>query len=267
MKAVRIKNIELVNNDTLRLFFTNGDIGTLDRKLLSESSGWKILPKHFKEVLINNDGILTLPIFIDAELEDGTFEEIPIELDPIVIHHLTQIENFEPMRYDVIRNIRKSKGLTLEQVSDCIGVSKQYLGSVERGEIENIGVNTLKRIVEIGLEDKLLLLSKTELDSIISSLMTVIRKTIYKEVQHDLKSTIDQFYKKAVQFKQQSDHMHEIILSLKEWKEPDFFIHSRKQERLKLEEFNEILKKFFIVNYPKLGKSFLAMAAVDEAKK
>jgi transcriptional regulator with XRE-family HTH domain len=44
-----------------------------------------------------------------------------------------------------IRQLRMSKGLTQEQLADLSGISRQYIGDVERGE-RNIAIVNIEKI-------------------------------------------------------------------------------------------------------------------------
>ncbi|MCM2676079.1 helix-turn-helix domain-containing protein [Alkalicoccobacillus plakortidis] len=45
-----------------------------------------------------------------------------------------------------IRSLRKERGMTLNQLSDCSGVSKSYLSYVERGIQKNPSIDILSKL-------------------------------------------------------------------------------------------------------------------------
>ncbi|SFM48072.1 Helix-turn-helix [Paenibacillus sp. 1_12] len=46
-----------------------------------------------------------------------------------------------------VRNLRKNRGLTQEQLGELVELPQSYIGGIERGE-KNISLETLERIVE-----------------------------------------------------------------------------------------------------------------------
>lgn len=68
---------------------------------------------------------------------------------------MERIEQIEILKKlgNQIRSIRKSKGLTLEDVSAYSGVDTSDIGKIERGEI-NLAFSTLYKI-SVGLDEKL----------------------------------------------------------------------------------------------------------------
>jgi transcriptional regulator with XRE-family HTH domain len=82
-----------------------------------------------------------------------------------------------------IRMIRKSKGLSQEQLSELSGVHHVYIGSVERGE-RNISIMHLSKIADaLDVELYELLLRNKESDNIINAIALLVSQKNKNEQQ------------------------------------------------------------------------------------
>jgi transcriptional regulator with XRE-family HTH domain len=84
-----------------------------------------------------------------------------------------------------IRNIRKSQGLTQEDLGEKVQQPQSYIGSIERGE-KNISLDTLERIataLKVRVEELIKSGSLTEKEKLVVSVQTLLKDRTEQEIK------------------------------------------------------------------------------------
>jgi DNA-binding XRE family transcriptional regulator len=164
-KIPRIIKINEITGFNISCAFNNGEHRIIDfRKLfkiwnLKEGDfGYEITQEEiFKMVEIVSNTLSWPSITKKIKLSNGMEFDAPYELDPVVLYENSELDDERNSRYyvgDLLKNARKSSGLTQEELAIKSGTTKNYISRIENNH-SDIELGTLRKIIEIGLDKKL----------------------------------------------------------------------------------------------------------------
>jgi DNA-binding XRE family transcriptional regulator len=110
----------------------------------------------FQSVFISETGTLAFSAVKINHLLNGHAHSSPLDFDPTMLYNVSRlIKSIEPLLVGkLLKNSRKRYGLTQQEIADKSGTTRAYISRIEKGETD-IQVDTLKRIVELGMGRKL----------------------------------------------------------------------------------------------------------------
>jgi len=116
-------------------------------------------------------------------------------------------ESKEHLKYigENIRAARKSKNLTIDTLSELVGISPSFLGTLERGE-SSLSVETLMGICRtLGVSSDSIILNQepTPMPAVVADMKDVIMTLLNNATEDELSYLIDyvKFYRGRVDFK------------------------------------------------------------------
>lgn len=164
-KIARIIKINKVRGFKVYVAFNNGEHRVIDFDGLFEK--WNTKNDSFQRKLMNQK------VFQTVELHEGTLQwkglskkiklsnglefDAPFDLDPIVLYEHSEADEKRNAAYKIgflIKEVRKEKGLTQEELAFKSGTTKNYISRIENDR-SDIELSTLRKIIEIGLGKKL----------------------------------------------------------------------------------------------------------------
>ena len=164
-KIPRILKISEIKDFTIYCAFNNGEHRIIDFKSLFKK--WRINEKSFnylitkeeifKGVKVVNNTLSWPQITQKITLSNGMEFNTPYEIDPIVLYENSRPDKVRNRRYNVgelLKKIRKSEGLTQEELAMKSGTTKNYISRIENNK-SDIELGTLRKIIEIGLGKEL----------------------------------------------------------------------------------------------------------------
>ncbi|PSR51956.1 hypothetical protein AHMF7605_29035 [Adhaeribacter arboris] len=164
-KVPRILKIHQIDGFKITCVFNTGEYKTIDfgKRLhnVSETD-----PKYalkdihaFQQVVVNESHTLAWPnikVKFRSFEKLGEMKEAPLDLDPVVLYDSG--EDYEAPyknKYGrLLREARKSAGLTQDQLAERSGTTKTYISKIENGR-SGIELDTLEKIVSVGLGKEL----------------------------------------------------------------------------------------------------------------
>jgi len=108
-------------------------------------------------VTIENNTLTWPNLTKEIILKSGTKFSVNFDLDPIMLYNSSEIDTKRNNRNKIghlLKNARKSAGLTQEELANRVGTTKNYISRIENDR-SDIEFKTLKRIVEVGLDKRL----------------------------------------------------------------------------------------------------------------
>lgn len=168
MKSIiHILKINEVKKHKIYCVFSNGEYRYVDIKELLGSWDVKendILYNLYDEqkvakVIIENDTLTWPNITTIKKLSNGMTFEIKLDLDPVVLYDNSEIDKARDSAFQLGRELKKarlSSGLTQQQLAQRVGTSKSYISKIENSK-SDIGYKTLRKIIEIGLNKRLMI--------------------------------------------------------------------------------------------------------------
>ncbi len=164
-KIPRIIKINEIKGFTVYVAFNNGEHRIIDFNVLFRQ--WDTKNNAFQKQLMDEQ------VFRQVQLHEGTLQwtniskkiklsngmefDAPFDADPLVLYEASQADEQRNQRYKVgglIKNARKEKGLTQEELAFKSGTTKNYISRIENDK-SDIELRTLRKIIEIGLGKKL----------------------------------------------------------------------------------------------------------------
>lgn len=161
----RILKINEVKDFKVFCVFNNGEHRIIDFNMLFKKWNTKkdsfqnrlMDKKVFREVELYEGTLRWLKLVKKIKLSNGLEFDAPFDLDPIVLYENSisdENRNNKNKIGKLIKRTRKELGLTQEQLAKRSGTTKNYISRIENNK-SDIELNTLRKIIEIGLNKKL----------------------------------------------------------------------------------------------------------------
>ncbi len=168
MKSIiHILKINEVKEHKIYCVFSNGEYRFIDINKLLNSWNLEesdILCHLYDEqklegVVLKNDTLTWPEIIKKKTLSNGMSFEIELDLDPVVLYENSEIDKNRDSAFQLGRALKKarlSSGLTQEELAQKVGTSKSYISKIENSK-SDIGYKTLRKIIEVGLNKRLVI--------------------------------------------------------------------------------------------------------------
>ncbi len=166
MKVIpRILKISEIKGNTIYCVFNTGQHRIIDiDKFISDNQQGdplrlgRLTEKSTLSQAVVSEGTLSWPNLRErVALPGGRTIEVDYDLDPVLLYR-SSVEDTERERKnrigDLLKAARKKVGLTQEELANRVGTSKGYISRIENNR-SDIGLSTLRRIVEVGLDKRL----------------------------------------------------------------------------------------------------------------
>ncbi|GAB5555638.1 MAG: hypothetical protein Sapg2KO_52290 [Saprospiraceae bacterium] len=168
MKSIiHLLKINAVIGHCIYCVFSNGEYRYIDISKLLKN--WKVKKddilynlydeQKLKKAEIKNDTLTWPEITKKKELSNGMSFEIELDLDPVVLYENSEIDRERDSAFQLGRALKKarlSSGLTQEELAQRVGTSKSYISKIENSK-SDIGYKTLRKIIDVGLNKRLVI--------------------------------------------------------------------------------------------------------------
>lgn len=161
----RILKVVEVRDGKIHCVFNTGEYRIIsidkfivDHGLEKAENVIRLRDRETVEQVVVDGGTLSWPnLRHRVSLPGGKEFEVAYDLDPIMLYESSTEDTERERRNrigDLLKAARKSVGLTQEELASRVGTSKGYISRIENNR-SDIELNTLRRIVEVGLDKRL----------------------------------------------------------------------------------------------------------------